>query len=98
LSQAGQGVVLGENADDRPTRADGGRERGGNLGDAALDLEPGVFQCIGQQLRRPHFLISRLGPLPDLLGDGPGLLGTTIHRGGQIGLRLCRRNGSQGRE
>ena len=69
LGQHGQGVELAQEADDRLSRAVGRDEAGRHAGQAALDLEPGLLERVGQELGRFELLQAELGVGPDRVRD-----------------------------
>jgi hypothetical protein len=93
LGQFRQGVVLAQDADHRLALAERGRERGRNLGNAPFDLEPGLFEGVGEQGGRPLLQISGLGVLPDPRRHVPGRLGPGLDGLHNVGLVGTHRNG-----
>ena len=69
LGQHGQGVELAQQADDRLSRAVGRDEAGRHAGQAALDLEAGLLERVGQELGGSEFLQAELGVGPDRVRD-----------------------------
>ena len=48
LRESGQGVVLAEDADDRPAGTDARRERGRNVSNASFHLKAGFFERVSE--------------------------------------------------
>ena len=88
LRDAGQGVVLAHDADDRPTFTVAGHEGGGHLCHPALDLEALGLGVVGEQRGRARLAQRGFGEGPDLVGQ-LGHLGSLAVDAGD-GLLLCR--------
>lgn len=69
LRETGQGVVFGQQADQRFALSVGGDEGGGHAGHPLLNGESLFFQSVNQQRGRAVFLQRGLGELPDLQAD-----------------------------
>ena len=69
LGQAGEGVILGQNADVGFTGAEGGGEGGGDVADALLHLEALLGQDLTELIRRLELHERELGVAPDGVGD-----------------------------
>jgi hypothetical protein len=65
LRQAGQGLELADDADDRPAAAPLRGERGGDLGDAGRDVEARALQLLLQQGAALLFLVADFREAPD---------------------------------
>ena len=68
LGKTGEGVILRQKADDRPTGAKGGRESRGNAAEAPLHPEALVFQHVTVQRGGALFLEGKLRKAPNLPG------------------------------
>ena len=79
-------VDIGAERDHRLAFAPGGHERGGNAGDAALDLEAFLFEDSGEIFRRLEFLKSELAETEDAVHHHLRLLLHAIDLAGEIGL------------
>ncbi|MCK7532124.1 MAG: hypothetical protein MZV63_14365 [Marinilabiliales bacterium] len=64
LREARQGVVLAEDADDRPALAVAGHERGRHPGQSALDLEALLLGVGGERFRRADSRAGRFRRSP----------------------------------
>src|SRR5205085_9135080 len=69
LRQSRQGVVLGQNADDRLARAEFGDKGGRHVRHADANLEAGRFEFFDQERRGAAFLESYFRKLPDRFVD-----------------------------
>src|SRR5579883_2379597 len=81
LGQPRQGVVLAQQADDWPSLAEAGNERGGEPRDAVLDAESLMPGEVGQVAGRPPLAQGRLGVAPDAIGQGDQLLAVPVDGG-----------------
>jgi hypothetical protein len=69
VTDIGQCVVLGEDADDRTALAPTGYEGRGHVGDAALHAKPFFFQHVRQQLGGPDLFKCNFREIPQLHGQ-----------------------------
>ena len=100
LREAGKGVVLGEDRDDRSAGPGGRDERRRHPRHAARDREPLLFEHFLEQGGRFRLLQCRLGVVPDLARDvRPARRGRVEPRVGAGGRRARRGRGEgRGRE
>ena len=75
LGQPRQSVELGEDRDDRTSRAVGRDEARRDAGDPALNAEALLLDDRGEQGRGLRLLVSGLGPVPDLARRVPEQVG-----------------------
>ena len=91
LRQAGQGVVLGQDADHRLARAVAGDERRRHAGDARLHVEAGRLELLDQQGAGTPLLQAHLGELPDGLVHRSQLVAAGLDVGDGRLLRRAKR-------
>ena len=92
LRDARQGVVLGQDPDDRASGAVAGHERRGHVGDPRFDGEPRRLEFTLEQLGALLLLVADLGPLPDLTRHAPVVVAARLDRSD---LRLLGRHERQ---
>ena len=92
LRDARQGVVFGQDPDDRASGAVARHERRRHVGDPRFDREPRRLEFTLQQLGTLLLLVADLGPLPDLTRDAPVVVAARLDR---RDLRLLGRHEGQ---
>ena len=92
-------IDIGADRDDRLAVPPGGKPRGGDAGDAALDGEAFLFENAGQVFGSFEFLETQLAEAEDLVDHDLGLLGAGVdiaqEVGGEGGLFLGLESGGK---
>ena len=80
LAQTGEGVILGQNADDGPSLPEAAAEGGVDITQLLRHLKAQRTEGIAVELCGPEFFQGQFGIVPYLVGKGRKCAGLFIHR------------------